>query len=112
MQSDLIDLKHVSSIDLKCNKFQQLSTIIKTRATRGLSIENLLGLLIHIYALAGTEIRLPEQQEKQLEVALSEAIHEDSKAWEKIDFDSDTLIDYQSSRLFGGYSKCVFIISR
>ncbi|XP_046740275.1 sec1 family domain-containing protein 2-like [Diprion similis] len=79
----------------------QLSNIIKTRATRGLSIENLLGLLVYIYALAGTEIRFIEQQEKQLEEALAEAIYEDGKHDDELITTSDSPITNLSSELFG-----------
>ncbi|XP_015108563.1 sec1 family domain-containing protein 2 [Diachasma alloeum] len=55
----------------------QISNIIKNRTSRGLDMENLLVLLIHIYAMAGTEIHFPPQQEDQLRAALTEAIFED-----------------------------------
>lgn len=81
----------------------QLSNIIKTRATRGLTIENLLGLLIHVYALAGTEIHLPEQQEKQLEDALTEAIYNDAKERDGSVHDFDTTeTNNNLSKLFDG----------
>ncbi|XP_048505217.1 sec1 family domain-containing protein 2-like isoform X2 [Athalia rosae] len=79
----------------------QLSGIIKTRSTRGLSVENLLGLLVYIYALAGTEIRLPEQQEIQLKNELSEAIYDDAKSYENLISGFNTFPDSQSSKLFG-----------
>nr|XP_012152239.1 PREDICTED: sec1 family domain-containing protein 2-like isoform X2 [Megachile rotundata] len=55
----------------------QLSNIVRTRIQRGLDIENLLALLTHIYALAGTQIRFSMQQERQLEESIADAIFED-----------------------------------
>ncbi|XP_012538529.1 sec1 family domain-containing protein 2 isoform X1 [Monomorium pharaonis] len=55
----------------------QLSNIIKTREKRGLNTDNILALLIHIYALAGTEIQFSIQQEQQLQEAITNAIFED-----------------------------------
>ncbi|KOC65885.1 Sec1 family domain-containing protein 2 [Habropoda laboriosa] len=55
----------------------QLSNIIRTRIHKGLDIENLLALLTHVYALAGTQIRFSTQQEHQLEESIADAIFED-----------------------------------
>lgn len=55
----------------------QLSNIIRTRKSRSLDMENLLALLIHIYSLAGIEIRFGPQQERCLEDAIADAILED-----------------------------------
>ncbi|XP_076292800.1 sec1 family domain-containing protein 2 isoform X2 [Lasioglossum baleicum] len=55
----------------------QLSNIVRTRIHRGLTIENLLALLIHVYALTGTQIRFSTQQEQQLEESIADAIFED-----------------------------------
>ncbi|XP_018045740.1 PREDICTED: sec1 family domain-containing protein 2-like [Atta colombica] len=55
----------------------QLSNIIKTREKRGLDTDNILALLVHIYALAGTEIQFSFQQEQQLKEAIIDAIFED-----------------------------------
>ncbi|CAL7948136.1 unnamed protein product [Xylocopa violacea] len=55
----------------------QLSNIIRTRSHRGLDIENLLALLIHVYALAGTQIRFSTQQESQLKDSIADAILDD-----------------------------------
>ncbi|XP_015435849.1 PREDICTED: sec1 family domain-containing protein 2-like isoform X2 [Dufourea novaeangliae] len=55
----------------------QLSNIIRTRIHRGLDIENLFALLIHVYALAGTQIQFSSQQEQQLEESIADAIFED-----------------------------------
>ncbi|KAK0098398.1 hypothetical protein PV326_008830 [Microctonus aethiopoides] len=55
----------------------QISNIIKMRHSRGIDMENLFVLLIHIYSLAGTEIHFSPQQEDQLKCALTDAIFED-----------------------------------
>ncbi|XP_076654308.1 sec1 family domain-containing protein 2 [Halictus rubicundus] len=55
----------------------QLSNVVRTRIHRGLDIENLLALLIHVYALTGTQIRFSTQQEQQLEESIADAIFED-----------------------------------
>ncbi|XP_068969221.1 sec1 family domain-containing protein 2-like isoform X1 [Bombus flavifrons] len=55
----------------------QLSNIIRTRIHRGLDVENLLALLIHVYSLAGTQIRFSTQQERRLEESIADAIFED-----------------------------------
>ncbi|EGI65174.1 PREDICTED: sec1 family domain-containing protein 2-like isoform X1 [Acromyrmex echinatior] len=55
----------------------QLSNIIKTREKRGLDTDNILALLVHIYALVGTEIQFSLQQEQQLKEAITDAIFED-----------------------------------
>lgn len=47
------------------------------RHSRGIDMENLFVLLIHIYSLAGTEIHFSPQQEDQLKCALTDAIFED-----------------------------------
>ncbi|XP_076233263.1 sec1 family domain-containing protein 2 isoform X5 [Calliopsis andreniformis] len=55
----------------------QLSNVVRTRIQRGLDVENLLALLIHVYALAGTQIRFSAEQELQLEESLAHAVYED-----------------------------------
>ncbi|XP_011867005.1 PREDICTED: sec1 family domain-containing protein 2-like isoform X4 [Vollenhovia emeryi] len=55
----------------------QLSSIIKTREKHGLHTDSILAFLMHIYALAGTEIQFAFQQEQQLEEAIADAIFED-----------------------------------
>ncbi|XP_043681338.1 sec1 family domain-containing protein 2-like isoform X1 [Vespula pensylvanica] len=59
----------------------QLSNIIKTRHDRKLDTENLLALLIYVYALAGTEIHFSPAQEQLLEESLSMAVYEDIKVF-------------------------------
>lgn len=54
-----------------------MSNIIRTRIHRGLDVENLLALLIHVYSLAGTQIRFSTQQERRLEESIADAIFED-----------------------------------
>ncbi|XP_031844112.1 sec1 family domain-containing protein 2 isoform X2 [Nomia melanderi] len=61
----------------------QLSNVVRTRNFRRLDIENLLALLIHVYALAGTQIRFSTQQEQQLEESLAAAIFEDFETFKK-----------------------------
>ncbi|KAG6798182.1 sec1 family domain-containing protein 2 isoform X1 [Apis mellifera caucasica] len=61
----------------------QLSNIICTRIHRGLDIDNLLALLIYIYALAGTQIQFSAQQEHQLEKSIANAIFEDLQILKK-----------------------------
>ncbi|XP_078044583.1 sec1 family domain-containing protein 2 isoform X2 [Augochlora pura] len=61
----------------------QLSNVIRTRLLRGLTIENLLALLIHVYALTGTQIRFSMQQEQQLEESIADAIFEDFEIFVK-----------------------------
>lgn len=50
---------------------------MRTRIHRGLDVENLLALLVHIYALAGTEIRFSAQQEHRLQESIADAIFQD-----------------------------------
>ncbi|XP_035735392.1 sec1 family domain-containing protein 2-like isoform X2 [Vespa mandarinia] len=59
----------------------QLSNIIRTRHDRKLDTENLLALLIYVYALAGTEIHFSPAQEQLLEESLSMAFYEDMKVF-------------------------------
>lgn len=54
-----------------------MSNIIKTREKRGLDTDNILALLVHIYALAGTEIQFSPQQEQQLKESIADAVFED-----------------------------------
>ncbi|XP_050462923.1 sec1 family domain-containing protein 2-like isoform X2 [Cataglyphis hispanica] len=55
----------------------QFSNIIRTREKRGLDTDNILALLVHIYALAGNEIKFSPQQEQQLKEAITDAVFED-----------------------------------
>nr|XP_026499658.1 sec1 family domain-containing protein 2-like [Vanessa tameamea] len=58
----------------------QMSHLIKTRKVRGLPLENLLALLIHVYSLMGTEVMFNKQHEESVQEALSVAIFEDHKS--------------------------------
>ncbi|XP_017883570.1 sec1 family domain-containing protein 2-like isoform X2 [Ceratina calcarata] len=79
----------------------QLSNIIRTRIHRGLNTENLLALLIHVYALAGTQIRFSTQQERQLIESVADAIFEDLQALKENPFTS-TKSTYQRTLLLSG----------
>lgn len=79
----------------------QLSNIIRTRNHRGLDTENLLALLIHVYALAGTQIRFSTQQERQLAEAITDAIFEDLQTLKENPFTS-TKSTYQRTLLLSG----------
>lgn len=57
----------------------QISHIIKTRKQRNLSLERLLALLVHVYALAGKEIKFSPAHEDNLLETLSVAVFEDHK---------------------------------
>ncbi|KAK1119372.1 hypothetical protein K0M31_013206 [Melipona bicolor] len=79
----------------------QLSNIIRTRVHRGLDIENLLALLIHVYALAGTQIRFSTQQERRLEESIATAIFEDLEMLKK-NSSTNTKSAYQRNLLLLG----------
>ncbi|OXU28463.1 hypothetical protein TSAR_011460 [Trichomalopsis sarcophagae] len=79
----------------------QLSNIVKTRASRGLEMENLLVLLIYLYAMAGPDIKFSEQQENGLKEALSSAIYEDIKKCNESDLTSEISAYYQTLLLLG-----------
>nr|XP_033321939.1 sec1 family domain-containing protein 2-like isoform X1 [Megalopta genalis] len=76
-------LQNLSASRESSSILAQLSNVIRTRLHRGLNIENLLALLIHVYALTGTQIRFPTQQEQQLEQSIADAIFEDFEIFEK-----------------------------
>ncbi|KAL6264647.1 hypothetical protein P5V15_004748 [Pogonomyrmex californicus] len=78
----------------------QLSNIIKTREKRGLNTDNILALLVHIYALAGTEIQFSFQQEQQLEEAIANAVFEDIIKLKKDTVNSEMSIYQQTLLLF------------
>ncbi|CAK1551211.1 unnamed protein product [Leptosia nina] len=58
----------------------QLGHLIKTRKDRGMSLDNLLALLVHVYSLAGNEVVFSSQHEEQLHQILTVAIFEDHKS--------------------------------
>ncbi|XP_076377338.1 sec1 family domain-containing protein 2 isoform X2 [Megalopta genalis] len=76
-------LQNLSASRESSSILAQLSNVIRTRLHRGLNIENLLALLIHVYALTGTQIRFSTQQEQQLEQSIADAIFEDFEIFEK-----------------------------
>ncbi|XP_053988357.1 sec1 family domain-containing protein 2-like isoform X1 [Hylaeus volcanicus] len=84
----------------------QLSDVIQTRIDRGLDTENLLALLIHVYALAGTQIRFSTQQERQLEESIADAIFEDLKIF-KENPSANTTSTYQRTLLLLGVNDVV-----
>ncbi|XP_011704064.1 PREDICTED: sec1 family domain-containing protein 2-like isoform X2 [Wasmannia auropunctata] len=79
----------------------QLSNIIKTREKRGLDTDNILALLVHIYALVGTEIQFSPQQEQQLEEAITDAVFEDTTKFKKNTMNSNMSMYQQTLSLFG-----------
>ncbi|KAF3427320.1 hypothetical protein E2986_00335 [Frieseomelitta varia] len=79
----------------------QLSNIIRTRVHRGLDIENLLALLVYVYALAGTQIRFSTQQERRLEESIAVAIFEDLETLKKNSL-TNTKSAYQRNLLLLG----------
>ncbi|XP_043254412.1 sec1 family domain-containing protein 2-like [Colletes gigas] len=79
----------------------QLSNVIRTRIDRGLDTENLLALLIHVYALAGTQIRFSAQQERQLEESIADAVFEDLEIF-KENPSTNTTSTYQRTLLLLG----------
>lgn len=81
-----------------------MSNIIRTRIHRGLDIENLLALLIHIYALAGTQIRFSTQQELQLEESIADAIFEDLQILKENPLNSTKSIYQRTLLLLGIYN--------
>ncbi|XP_011167394.2 sec1 family domain-containing protein 2 isoform X1 [Solenopsis invicta] len=79
----------------------QLSNIIKTREKRGLDTDNILTLLVHIYALTGTEIQFSIQQEQQLEKAITDAVFEDITKLKENTINSEMSVYQQTLLLFG-----------
>ncbi|XP_034944941.1 sec1 family domain-containing protein 2-like [Chelonus insularis] len=79
----------------------QISSIIKTRSTKGLDMENLFVLLIHIYSLSGTEIHFTENQENQLRSSLKNAIFEDIKKCNEIVTTHEVSVYQQTLLLLG-----------
>ncbi|XP_076674897.1 sec1 family domain-containing protein 2 isoform X2 [Andrena cerasifolii] len=80
----------------------QLSNVIRTRIHRGLDIENLLALLIHVYALAGMQIRFSTQQEHQLEESIANAIFQDFQIFKGSSSTSTTSTYQRTLLLLGG----------
>jgi len=82
-------------------EYFQLSNIIKTREKRGLDTDNILALLVHIYALAGTEIQFSPQQEQQLKEAITDAVFEDITKLKENTMKSKMSVYQQTLSLFG-----------
>ncbi|XP_011498041.1 PREDICTED: sec1 family domain-containing protein 2-like [Ceratosolen solmsi marchali] len=74
----------------------QFSNIIKTRITRGLDMENLLVLLIYLYALAGPDIKFSDIHENELKTALNTAIYEDIKNSSNVESTNELSAYYQT----------------
>ncbi|XP_067212909.1 sec1 family domain-containing protein 2-like isoform X2 [Linepithema humile] len=83
------------------NVLGQFSNIIKTRETRGLDTDNILALLVHIYAFVGTEIQFSSQQEEQLKETIADAIFEDITKLNENRMDSKISVYQQTLLLFG-----------
>lgn len=79
----------------------QFSNIIRTREKRGLDTDNILALLVHIYALAGTEIQFSPQQEQQLKEAIADAIFEDIAKLNENPVNNKMSVYQQTLLLFG-----------
>ncbi|XP_070150555.1 sec1 family domain-containing protein 2 [Polyergus mexicanus] len=79
----------------------QFSNIIRTREKRGLDTDNILALLVHIYALAGKEIKFSPQQEKQLKEAITDAVFEDIAKLNKNPGNNKMSVYQQTLLLFG-----------
>ncbi|CAL1674686.1 unnamed protein product [Lasius platythorax] len=79
----------------------QFSNIIRTREKRGLDTDNILALLMHIYALAGTEIQFSPQQEQQLKEAIADAVFEDIAKLNENPVSNKMSVYQQTLLLFG-----------
>lgn len=80
----------------------QFSNIIRTREKRGLDTDNILALLVHIYALAGTEIQFSSQQEQQLKESIADAVFEDIMKLNKNVVSNNKMSVYQQTLLLFG----------
>jgi hypothetical protein len=54
-----------------------VTQLVKTRHERGLLLPDILGLLIHLFSLAGTDILFPAVEQNHLLGALKQALYED-----------------------------------
>jgi len=54
-----------------------VTQLVKTRHERGLLLSDILGLLIHLYSLVGTDILFPAVEQSHLFGALTQALYED-----------------------------------
>ena len=64
-------------------------------------MENLLVLLIYLYAMAGPDIKFSEQQEQGLKEALNSAIYEDIKKCNETELTNELSAYYQTLLLLG-----------
>lgn len=74
----------------------QLSNIIQSRSSRGLTMDNLLVLLIHVYSMVGNDINFPPQQEEQLRNSLADAIFEDMEKCNQVESSEDLSVYHQT----------------
>lgn len=81
----------------------QISNIIKTRSNRGLETEDILILLIHVYALTDPDFKFAAQQENQLGSTLADAVFEDIKRCNESTFICGSSAYYQSLLLLGNF---------
>lgn len=65
-------LKYILKICLFFRK--QLCQIIKSRDSRGLTLEDIFCLLLYVYCLAGSDISFSETQENELSECLTSAL--------------------------------------
>lgn len=65
--------------------------------------DNILALLVHIYAFAGTEVQFSSQQEEQLKEAIADAIFEDIAKLNESATDSKISVYQQTLLLFGSW---------
>ena len=54
-----------------------MTQLVKTRRERGLLLSDILGLLIHLCSLVGTDILFPAVEQSHLLGALTRALYED-----------------------------------
>lgn len=66
-------------------------------------MENLLVLLVYLYAMAGPDIKFSEQQEIGLKDALISAIYEDIKKCNETEVNYELSAYYQTLLLLGKY---------
>ncbi|XP_021922683.1 sec1 family domain-containing protein 2-like isoform X3 [Zootermopsis nevadensis] len=66
-----------TEIMYQCSGLLQVTQLVKTRHERGLLLPDILGLLVHLFSLAGTDILFPALEQSHLLVALKQALYED-----------------------------------
>jgi len=70
-------LKNLGSTKDGAGILAQVTQLVKTRRERGLLLLDILGLLIHLYSLVGTDILFPAVEQSHLLGALTQALYED-----------------------------------